>query len=178
MSPPAAIPVTSEFRSPEVHEVLRNERRQHVIEILRAAGDRMEARELANDIAEAETGQSPPPDNIRQSVHVALHQTHLPKLDDLEIVAYDTRSKTVELLERGEDMAVYMESVEKYGIAWSEYYLGVSLGGLLSIVAAEMGVPVVASIGSVTLAIAALIVIVGSALYQTVIRQSSIVHRL
>lgn len=178
MSPPAAIPATSEFKSPEIHDVLRNERRQHVLDILHAAGDRMEARELATQIAEAESGESPPPDNIRQSVHVALHQTHLPKLAELGIISYDTQSKSVGLLERGEDVAVYMESVEQYGIAWSELYMGVSLVGLLSIVAAEMGVPVLASIGSLYLAIGAFLVIVGSALYQTLSQRSSIVHRL
>lgn len=178
MSSPAVLPPTSEFKSPEVHDVLRNQRRQHVIEMLQSAGGQVQAGELATEIAEAETGQSPPPDNIRQSVHVALHQTHLPKLDELDIVTYDEETKTVDLLERGEDMAVYMESVERYGISWSEYYLGVSLLGLLSIIAAEVGVPVVAPIGSLPLAVAAFILIVGSALYQTVVQQSSIFHRL
>lgn len=178
MSSPGAIPATAEFKSPEIHDVLRNERRQHVIEILQAAGDRMEARELATQIAEAEAGESPPPANIRQSVHVALHQTHLPKLDELGIVAYDTQSKHVDLLERGEDMAVYMESVGQYAITWGELYLGVSVVGLLSIVAAEVGVPGLASIGSLPLAIGAFIAIVSAAIYQTVTSRRSILHRL
>ena len=162
----------------EIHEVLSNERRQLILEFLRDGGGILTARELSERIAEVETGESPPPRNIRQSAYVSLHQTHLPKLDELDIVEYDQSAKTVELNERAEQVSVYMETVPKYGLAWSEYYLAVSTLGLLFIIAGEVGVPVLASIGSLALASATFVLIIGSAVYQTYAQQSSVFHRL
>lgn len=172
------LPATSDFRSTEIHALLSNERRQHVIEYLRKAGGTMSTGELARRIAVAETGESPPPKNIVKSVDVALHQTHLPKLDDAQLVVYDTDTMTVELLERGEDVGVYMETVERPAIAWSEYYLGISVLGLLLIIAAEIGVPVLTAIGSLWLATATFVAILTSAVYHTSRQGTSIIHRL
>ena len=74
----------SQLAPVEIHDVLSNERRQKVLELLRDNGHdgSMTARELSERIAEHETGESPPPRNIRQSAYVSLHQTHLPKLDE------------------------------------------------------------------------------------------------
>ena len=162
----------------EIHEVLSNERRQLILQFLRDAGGLLTARELSEQIAEVETGESPPPRNIRQSAYVSLHQTHLPKLDELDIIEYDQSAKTVELNERAEQVSVYMETVPKYGISWSEFYLGVSVLGLLFILAAEVGVPLLAGVGSLALAAATFVLIAGSALYQTYDQGSSIIHRL
>lgn len=178
MNARATLPATSEFRSTEIHSLLSNERRQHVIEFLRKAGGTMTTGELARRIAVAETGESPPPQNIVKSVDVALHQTHLPKLDDAELVAYDVDSMSVELLERGEEVGVYMETVERPAIAWSEYYLGISILGLLLVIAAEVGVPVLAEIGTLWLATGTFVVVLASAAYHTVRQGTSILHRL
>ena len=123
----------AELDAVEIHHVLSNERRQMVIDQLRETGETMSARALSEHIAEHETGESPPPRNIRQSAYVSLHQTHLPKLDELGIVEYDESDKTVTLDEAASrEVGVYMETVSKYGISWSEYYLGVSVLGLVS----------------------------------------------
>ena len=73
----------------EIHDVLSNERRQMVIDRLRESEGTLSARDLSEFIAERETGESPPPRNIRQSAYVSLHQTHLPKLDELGLVVLD-----------------------------------------------------------------------------------------
>ena len=74
----------------DIHDVLSNERRRMVLSILHEEDTRSTtARDLSERIAEMETGQSPPPRNIRQSAYVSLHQTHLPKLDELEVLAAD-----------------------------------------------------------------------------------------
>jgi hypothetical protein len=178
MNARAALGATAEFRSTEIHSLLSNERRQHVIEFLRMAGGTISTGELAQRIAVAETGESPPPRNIVKSVDVALHQTHLPKLDDAELVAYHTDSMTVELLERGEEVGVYMETVKRPAIAWSEYYLGLSVLGLLAIIAAEVGVLGLAAVGSLWLAMATFAAVLVSAGYHTVRQGTSIIHRL
>lgn len=168
----------SDLESVEIHDVLSNERRQLILQFLQEAGGHSTARDLAERIAEIETGQSPPPKNIRQSAYVALHQTHLPKLDELGIVEYDEDGKTVELTDRANQVRVYMETVPKYGLSWSEYYVVVAALGLLLIVAAEVGVPIIVDIGSLALAVGILLLIVASAIYQTLSQRSSLIHRL
>jgi hypothetical protein len=163
----------------EIHDVLSNERRQMVIDRLRESEGSISARDLSEYIAERETGESPPPRNIRQSAYVSLHQTHLPKLDELGIVEYDQSEKTVELDEAASrEVGVYMETVPKYGISWSEYYLGVSVLGLLLVAAARLDVPLIASVPPVGWTGAILALIACSATYQTVRRGSSILHRI
>ena len=163
----------------DIHDVLSNERRRMVLSILHEVdGGSTTARDLSEQIAEMETGQSPPPRNIRQSAYVSLHQTHLPKLDELGIIDYDESAKTVALTDRAKQVSVYMETVPRYGISWSEYYIGVSAIGLLLLVAAWTGVPVVGALGPATSGALVLLVVALSATYQTIQQGSSIVHRL
>ena len=170
--------MSTELESVEIHDVLRNERRQMVLKFLRDSGGMISARELSEQIAEAESGESPPPSNLRRSVYISLHQTHLPKLHEMDIVGYDQSAKTVELKERGKEVSVYMETVPRYGISWSEFYLAVSALGLLLIMAVEIGVPVLSAAGSLPLAAATLLLLLGSAVYHTVSQGSSVFHRL
>lgn len=79
---------------PEIHEILSNERRSYLLELLVAESPR-ELSELAEAIAAAEAGEEPPPRNIRQSVYVSLHQSHLPKLTEVGFVEYDETEKVV-----------------------------------------------------------------------------------
>lgn len=174
----AVKPEDTDLEPIEIHEVLSNERRQLVLEFLREAGGSLEARELANKIAEVESGQSPPPENVRQSAYVALHQTHLPKLDELGIVTYDQGEHVVDLQERANEVSIYMETVPKYGLSWSEVYIGISALGLLFIIGGEIGVPVLADIGSLVLASGTFGLIILAAVYQTITQRSSIIHRL
>lgn len=163
----------------EIHEVLSNERRQLVIILLRDASDPMSARELSEQIAQEETGESPPPRNIRQSAYVSLHQTHLPKLDDMGIVDYDEGSKTVTLKDAAESqVSEYMETVPDDQLSWSEYFLGVAIIGLLLVIAADIGVPVIASVQAATWASVTLILIVASGIYQGITRQNLVIDRL
>ncbi len=168
----------TDLASVDIHDVLSNERRQMTIELLRQQESSMTARELSEQIAEQETGESPPPRNIRQSAYVSLHQTHLPKLDDLGIVDYDQSAKTVELNERAEQVSVYLETVPKYGLSWGEYYVGMAVVGLLLVAGAEMGVPWLSAIGVSGWAMMVFALIGVSGAYQTVRQESSILHRL
>ena len=163
----------------EIHEILSNERRRMVLSILREAdGGTTTARDLSERIAEAETGQSPPPRNIRQSAYVSLHQTHLPKLDELGIIDYDESAKEVSLTDKAREVSVYMETVPRYGISWSEYYVAVAIIGLLLVLAARSGVPVLSALDGSTWAILVFLVLGVSAAYQTYVQGSSILNRL
>lgn len=149
----------------EIHDVLSNDRRWHVLELL-AEDNPRDLRSLADEIATLESGASPAPRELRQSVYVTLHQNHLPKLDSLGIVEYDDTAKTVELSERARELDVYLEVVEPGHLSWSEYYLGVVVLGLLATAASATGTPVLAVVAPVTYAVAALVTLFASALVQ------------
>ena len=123
----------------EIHKVLSNERRQLTLKILGEAGGEMSARELSERIAEIETGESPPPRNIRQSAYVSLLQTHLPKLDELDVVEYDDGAKTVDLSHRAKQVTYFM-GIDKPEIT-EEIYLLLSLIGVLFVAASIVGGP-------------------------------------
>lgn len=95
----------------EIHDLLRNERRRRTLKNLQRTVGTTTLRDLAERIAEEETGESPPPKNIRNSVYNSLHQTHLPKLHRRGIVEYESDRKTVRLTEEARSVDVYMEVV-------------------------------------------------------------------
>ncbi|MFC7080861.1 DUF7344 domain-containing protein [Halorussus caseinilyticus] len=136
-----------ELEPGEIHNVLRNDRRRHAIQHLRDADGPLSVDALAEHIATVETGESPPPRDVRKSVYVSLHQTHLPKLDDLEIVDYDQREQVLELRERAEEVEVYMEVVSEDDISWATYYLGVSVLGVVTLLAVQFDLVFVSQFG-------------------------------
>jgi hypothetical protein len=163
----------SSLAETDIHDVLRNDRRRLVLERLDDRDGRQEVSDLAEHIAAIESGEDPPPRNVRQSVYVSLHQTHLPKLDDLGIVDYDANAKTVRRAGHADDVAVYMEVVPKNAISWASYYFGMSVLGLLTLLAHEVGVPVLASVDGTLLAGAVLGVVCLSAGYNLLDQRDS-----
>ncbi|MFC5366347.1 DUF7344 domain-containing protein [Salinirubrum litoreum] len=133
--------VTDRLDESEVYDILRNDRRRFVIEHLKQSSGRATVGSLADQLASEESGESPPPKNVRQSVYVSLHQTHLPRLDEAGVVAYDPDSKEVELLDGADAVTVYMEVVEEYGLSTNELYVALSVLGLLSVLASLVAVP-------------------------------------
>lgn len=136
----------------DIHDVLRNERRRHTLELLRENGDTLSVRQLSERVAALETGESPPPRNIRQSVYVSLHQTHLPKLDELGIVEYDADAKQVLLLDRVGEVEAYMgrpamlDSETDHRSA--RYILVLSVLGIVVMGAVALDAPVLAAVGA------------------------------
>lgn len=127
----------------KIYEILANRRRRETIRRLSttADGGPLSLRELSETIAERETGESPPPRTVRESVYNSLHQTHLPKLEDLGVVTYDRETHEVRLRERARDVNLYMEVVTDHGLTWSEVYRAIGVVGLTAVVAALAGVP-------------------------------------
>jgi hypothetical protein len=160
----------------DIHDVLRNDRRRLVLERLSEDDQRQAVSDLAEYIASVESGEDPPPRNVRQSVYVSLHQTHLPKLDDLGIVEYDADAKEVIRAERADDVAVYMEVVPANAISWAEYYLGLGLLGLATVVGHLVGVPILGDVDSTLLAGVLFLVITLSAGYHVLDQRSSLVE--
>ena len=161
----------------EIHDVLRNHRRRLAIKVLQDSDGSASVRELSEDIAARETGEDPAPRNKRQSVYVSLHQTHLPKLDELGIVEYDSDSNTVRLQERVEEVEVYMEVVPQYGLSWGEFYFGLGLLGLLTTVATWVGVPGVATFDTTAIAVVFFLLLMGTSAYHVYSQQDRVLFQ-
>lgn len=160
----------------EIHDVLRNDRRRLTLDCLREAENgRLSVRDLAEQVATLETGQDPAPRNKRQSVYVSLHQTHLPKLDQLGIVSYESDAKVVELEDRVREVEVYMEIVPRYGLSWGEYYFALGLLGMLTTIAVLLGVPGIAAAGITAVAAGFFVLLMVSATYQVYSQQDRLV---
>ncbi|MFP4633142.1 MAG: DUF7344 domain-containing protein [Halobacteriota archaeon] len=155
-----------------IYEVLSSQRRRETINYLKTAEEPVSINELAEHIAEIETGVSPPPKDARKTVYVSLHQTHLPELDSLRIVNYDRDDKTIEVADQFKKVTVYMEVVEPGELSWSEYYLALSAIGLATFAAHVAGVPVISDTEVAYWGLFYLAIIAVSALYQTITRRS------
>lgn len=165
----------SELERNDLHHVLSNERRQIALAHLHDVGGRASPAELADRVAVVESGEDPPPEEARQSAYVTLHQTHLPKLDDLGIVEYDQSERAVSLTDRADQVRVFIETVPRYGISWSEFYLAVSVLGILLVLASQLGVPYVSTVAADVWGVAVVLVVGGSAAFQSVQQGSPLV---
>ncbi len=151
----------------DIYEVLSSERRRLSIEYLRDSEDLVDVNELADYIAEIESGESPAPEDIRKTVYVSLHQTHLPKMDELDIITYDEDSKEIELDESFKDIGIYLEVVPSREISWSELYLAIAVIGVTISTAYLVEIPFVSGIRLEFLTMFIFWVIAVAALYQT-----------
>lgn len=151
-----------------VYEILANPRRRETIQHLTdtAAGKAVSLRDLATAIAAEETGQSPPPRACRESVYNSLHQTHLPKLDELGIVEYDRTARAIRVRDSAREIDRYMELMTPYGHTWGEYYRTLGIVSLLAVVASLAGVPLLDAVDPLLWASSFLVAFALSAAYQ------------
>jgi gamma-glutamylcyclotransferase (GGCT)/AIG2-like uncharacterized protein YtfP len=150
----------------EIHDVLRNERRTRVLEHLQQEREAVTLRELSEQLATLETGESPPPRNIRESVYNSLHQTHLPKLNDLGIVEYQRNRKLVTLADGSQQVNLYMETVPTNDITWATYYHVLGMMVLAIIGLSSVGVPAFTALSVTVWSLLFFGLFVLSALYQ------------
>jgi len=157
----------------EIHDILRNDRRRAVIKNLENQIGEISLRELSEQVAERESGESPAPRELRRSVYNSLHQTHLPKLDEQGIIEYDSDKKTIEPLESARHVHIYMEVVTRYGISWVTYYRSLGVLAMFCIVLVNTNTPVVSEIPTLGVAVFFLIVFLFSTIYQLWSRRKS-----
>lgn len=150
----------------EVHEILRNSRRRQVIKQLSSRLGPVTLRELSERIAAEETGETPPPRKVRDSVYNSLHQTHLPKLDEMDVIVYDKDRKTIRLRERAKQVNRYMRMVTDYGVSWAQFYRTLGVVALVSVIAAQTGVPVIGAMPVLLLASGFLVLFGVATAYQ------------
>ncbi len=122
----------------EIFGVLQNDRRRCVLEILRKQGNQS-VRSLSEEIARLESGEADPKSSVRKSIYVSLLQTHIPKMENLGVINYNRENDFVELLPAASHFDIYMETVPKGDIPWSQFYVGLSTLAVVGSVTIYLG---------------------------------------
>lgn len=97
----------------ETFEALVSQRRRDVIHCLRTYEDPMALAAIAEEIAvwETETDIARLSSEEVERIYASLYHAHIPKLADLDIVAYDRDRDTVALAENADHVESVLESV-------------------------------------------------------------------
>lgn len=153
----------------EIFEVLSNQRRRYAFHYLRQhEGDTVDVGDLAERIAAWESEK--PPERLtaaeRKRVKTALHQFHLPKMDDLRFVEYDANRGKVRLTDEVADVEIYLDIVPGLDVPWGHYYLGLSGLNLLFLTGFVAGVPLLSGVPALSLALFLVAVYGSSALFH------------
>ncbi|MFC7226408.1 hypothetical protein N0B31_03255 [Salinirubellus salinus] len=117
---------TSQSDPSRTFELLSNHRRRYTWHHCKRVEDAVPLGDLAEQVAAWENGKSVAEITSaeRKRVYTSLQQTHLPKLDDADVVQFE--DGVVELGERADELEVYVDVVDGDDIPWSEYYLGLT----------------------------------------------------
>lgn len=112
----------------EAFHVLSNQRRRYALHYLQQRDGQAELSDLAEQVAawENDTSVSAVDSDVRKSVYISLHQSHLPKMDEIGVVEYDRDRNTVSLADNAAQLAIHLEVVPERHLPWSEVYLGLS----------------------------------------------------
>ena len=132
-------------------ETLSNRRRRHALHYLVGLDDGETATvgELSEQLAawENDVALSAVTSRERKRLYTALHQTHLPKLDRLDVIEYDSARGTVAPGEALPAFDVYFDVVAGDDVPWSQFYFGFALVALLAVTVSSLGVPPFGALG-------------------------------
>jgi DNA-binding transcriptional ArsR family regulator len=132
-----------------IFETLSNRRRRYALHYLKRIGDPVTIRDLSEQLAawENDVDRARVRPKQRKRLYTALHQTHLPKMNELGVVDYDRDRGVVALTAAIEEFDIYFDLVGKDDIPWSQFYL--ALGGVFTslVTVAMLGIPPFAWIG-------------------------------
>lgn len=101
--------------------MLMTPRRKCIVEHLMKNGGEAELEDIISSILTLENKERN--HKSRKSVYVSLMQTHLPKLEREGVIRYDRRLGKISLISVPEGVEVYAETVKRFDIPWSFYYL-------------------------------------------------------
>lgn len=104
-----AIPIGTD----DAFTAISNSRRRHVICILKRRTGAVDVRDLAVDIAaiENQCRSYEVTSTQRKRIYISLIQTHLDRLDSLEVIDYDSRSKRVRATYATQPLAHYIQQL-------------------------------------------------------------------
>ncbi|SFR59128.1 hypothetical protein SAMN04488124_2571 [Halogeometricum limi] len=113
----------------DIYSMLSNRRRRLALSYLRQTEDKVSVRDLSKEVAAMENGidREELTYKQRKRVYTSLHQTHLPKLDDVGVVVYDRDRGYISLTPLAADLDTFLDGTTDRRISsWSVYYLGLS----------------------------------------------------
>ncbi|PSQ56058.1 transcriptional regulator [Halobacteriales archaeon SW_8_68_21] len=123
----------------EIFTVLSNRRRRYVIHALKRTKEPLDVSELSTHVTAWELDVDPEEVTYedRRNVYSTLQRTHLPKLEEKDIVDLDEETNLVEPTPELRNLEIYVEVLGSREIPWSLYYLGLTgvAAALLSAVA-------------------------------------------
>ncbi|WP_281194179.1 transcriptional regulator [Halorubrum sp. F4] len=111
----------------EIFDVLSNRRRRFVIHALKRTEEPLDVSELSTHVTawelDVEPGEVEYED--RRNVYSTLQRTHLPKLEEKDIVEVDEENR-VRPTPALENLDIYIEALGSREIPWSLYYVGLA----------------------------------------------------
>ena len=132
-------------------DLLSNHRRRYALHYLQQCGQEVALGELTDQVAAWENGVdvdavSPAQ---RKRVYTSLQQVHLPRMDDLDVVAFDDEEGRVVLGPAVDDLDVYLEVVREDDIPWSAFYLSLAVVNAALVGSVLLGVSGLAAVPGV-----------------------------
>ena len=117
-----------ELSEDEVFEVLSNRRRRFVIHALKRAEGPVEVSDLSTHVTAWEHDIDPTDVRYedRRNVYSTLQRTHLPKLEEKNVVTVDEEENVVEPTPELAALDIYVEVLRSKEIPWSLYYVGLA----------------------------------------------------
>jgi DNA-binding transcriptional ArsR family regulator len=135
----------------DLFQILSNSRRRYIIYYLSQEGDALSLKDLATKIAavESDVPEAEITSDERQRVYISLYQTHLPKLEEADIVTYDEDERTVALTDDVLDSGFFwMDDVDGDApTSWVRYYLALSAVSWALVGGVWLSLPLVSVLG-------------------------------
>ncbi|MUV88619.1 hypothetical protein GJ629_00865 [Halapricum sp. CBA1109] len=120
----------------QIFEILKNQRRRSVLRYMQTAGEEVRLGELAEQIAawECDKEVSEITSSERKRVYVGLYQCHLPKMDDVDAIAYNKPRGKIAPGDNSETFEHYLPDDDAESEArWSQYHTYISVLSVLAI---------------------------------------------
>ncbi|WP_144798040.1 DUF7344 domain-containing protein [Halorubrum depositum] len=132
-----------ELSEDEIFEVLSNRRRRFVIHALKHTEEPLHVSELSTHVTAWERDVDPEEVRYedRRNVYSTLRRTHLPKLEEKNVVTVDEEENLVEPTSELEALDIYVEVLRSREIPWSLYYVGLAGVAVSLLIAVAAGAP-------------------------------------
>ncbi|MCU4754157.1 ArsR family transcriptional regulator [Halobacteria archaeon AArc-curdl1] len=156
----------------EIFHILGNDRRRAIVQLLASEPGQVDVSAVATAIASQEVrgddvssdDTETVPNNLYKSVYVSLQQTHLPQLEEDDVIKYDSSAKTLRRGEQFDAVYRYVDGEHPNDKRLLLSHLSLSVLGLVVIVLAGFSLPV--SIDPVLSSILVFLLVGASSLYR------------
>jgi len=157
---------TEPLAESDVFHILGNDRRRAIVQLLATTSGTVDVSDVASEIAETEADTTPVPNNLYKSVYVSLQQTHLPQLQEEDVIEYDSEAKTIRPGPNFEGVLTYVNGHETDRSTVLQLHFGLCLLGLVVIALAGLGLPLFAAIDPVLSSVLILLAVAASSTYR------------